>query len=85
MLINFFLHRLLRHSTLEAATPEARVTLRLKGAPLEQIMNEIETQTRYLFIVDQGVKTDRGSTSRSGTNPLPTCCGGSSLRHGCRI
>lgn len=45
--------------TLEAATPEARVTLHLKGAPLEQIMNEIETQTRYLFIVDQGVKTDR--------------------------
>lgn len=56
--------------TLEAATPEARVTLRLKGAPLEQIMNEIETQTRYLFIVDQGVKTDRRLDIEVRNQPL---------------
>ena len=56
--------------TLEAATPEARVTLHLKGAPLEQIMNEIETQTRYLFIVDQGVKTDRRLDIEVRNKPL---------------
>ena len=42
-----------------ASAQTARVTIGMRQVKMEQVMNEIEKQTRYLFIHDKNLDTDR--------------------------
>lgn len=53
-----------------AATPEVRLSLHLKGATLERVMNEIESQTKYLFIVGPQVPATGSYDAELTDKPL---------------
>ena len=68
--IPFLLIALVGITPTSAAAPQVRVTLRLADAPLERVMNDIERQTKFLFIVGKGVRTDRPFTLEVRNMPL---------------
>lgn len=51
------------------AQDNPKVTLKLKDVRMEQIMNEIEKQTKFYFIVDKGI--DLGRTASIDVNAKP--------------
>lgn len=59
---------LLVHLNLSAQ--EVKVTLDFKGVPMEQVMNEIERQTSYLFAVNEDVDLNRLVTVKTVGEPL---------------
>ena len=55
---------------MRASAQSARVTLNMKNVPMEQVMNEIEKQTSYLFAVNDDVDLERQVTVMAVEEPL---------------
>ena len=50
----------------------AKVTLQMDNVRMEQVMNEIEKQTSYFFIVNKGVDINRTISINVADKPLDT-------------
>ena len=55
---------------MRASAQSAKVTLNMKNVPMEQVMNEIEKQTSYLFAVNDDVDLERQVTVMAVEEPL---------------
>ena len=55
---------------LRASAQSAKVTLEMKNVPIEQVVNEIEKQTSYLFAVNDDVDLERKVTVMAVEEPL---------------
>lgn len=68
-----FIHKLLLSFHLgggELHAQNPKLTLKFRDAGMEQIMNEIEKQINYYFIVDKGVDIKRTLTIDVTDKPL---------------
>ena len=53
-----------------AFAQDVRVTLSLERVPLLRVINEIETQTHFLFATDEGVDVTKTVTVKVNAQPL---------------